>query len=194
MKQVRNFFLTLCLLAETATADVIHSSIDPSLLLEVKLTPQMKYLTSQDAYSLLSADPNIFFVDVRDPVEVKLTGHPSMIDAVIPVRAQSNIFDEELKEWALKDNPDFLMYMEQALATFGKSRHDMIIITCGSGWRSAHAARLLHDAGYTDVWHIPDGYVGEEKRGLNLANAWQLEGLPWSYETVYGSQKLRIIH
>lgn len=169
------------------------SSVDASLLPSLKLTPQMKYLTSNDAYELLAQDPNILFIDVRDPVEVRLFGHPAEIDAIIPVQAQSTVFDEDLKEWALKDNPNFIMYMEDALAHFRMEKTDTIIVTCGSGRRSALAARKLHEAGFTDVWHIPDGYAGEEKPGINIANAWKLAGLPWSYERVYGSNRLHIM-
>ena len=184
---------TLCLCAVTATAQPIQSSINASLLREVKLTPQQKYLTSVEAYRLLEKNPDILFVDVRDPVEVMLSGHPRFIDAIVPVRAQSTEFDDELKQWVLKDNPNFVMYMEQALDLHGKTKDDMIIVTCGSGWRSAQAARQLHDAGFTDVWHIPDGYEGEDLPGFNIKNAWQLAGLPWSFERVHGSLRLRVI-
>jgi len=162
-------------------------------LLEVKLTPQMKYMNSREAYELLTADPDILFIDVRDQLEIALYGHPSLIDAVVAVRSQSTTFDEKLLEWELKDNPDFLTHMGETLELFGKTKQDMIIITCGSGWRSAYAARLLHEAGYSDVWHIPDGFEGEHKPGINLANAWQLEGLPWSYEQVPGLEWMRVV-
>ena len=186
-------FALLVLGSVKASAEDFQSAIDPTLLRDVKITPQMKYMTSQEAFEQLSQDPDILFVDVRDPVEVRLFGHPALIDAIIPIRAQSTVFDEDLKEWVLKDNPNFIMYMEDALAHFRLSKADRIIVTCGSGWRSAEAARRLHDAGFTDVWHIPDGYAGEEKPGVNLANAWKLAGLPWSYDRVYGSNRLRIV-
>lgn len=189
----RALLTTFCLAAIVASAGQFQSSVDPADLRDVKLTPQQKYMTSIEAYRLIEKNPDILFVDVRDPVEVLLNGHPRFIDAVVPVRAQSTEFDEDLKQWVLKDNPNFVMYMEQALAHFGKTRHDMIIVTCGSGWRSAQAARQLYDAGFTDVWHIPDGYEGEELPGFNINNAWQLAGLPWSFERVHGSQRLRVI-
>jgi len=176
-----------------SVSEVFQSSVDPAQLHEVKKTPQMQYLTSVEAYALVTADPDIFFIDVRDPLEIMLSGHPLQVDAIVPMRIQSTVFDEELKEWALEDNPDFLMHMDAALEDFGKAKNDMIIITCGSGRRSALAARKLHKAGYTNVWHITDGYEGEEKRGLNTANAWKIAGLPWSYSRIHGSQPLRII-
>ncbi len=193
MRLLKILTVILAVLPAITVAEDFQSRIDPDVLREVKLTPQMKYMTSQEAYTLLSEKPEILFVDVRDPVEVMLYGHPSLIDAVVPVRAQSRVFDDSLMEWRMKDNPNFVMYMEQALGHFRKDKTDMIILTCGSGWRSAQAARLLYEAGFTDVWHIPDGYPGEEKPGINLANAWRLEGLPWSYDRVYGSNRLRVL-
>ena len=192
--KIAYFCLVLGLGAPAALhAQTFQSSVDQSQLRSEKRTPQMKYLSSQDAFDILTADPNILFVDVRDPVEVKLHGHPSLVDAVIPLRAQSSEFDDVLLEWVLRDNPNFLMYMDDALQTFGKTKTDMIIITCGSGWRSAEAARRLHADGFTDVWHITDGYPGEEKPGINIANAWQLAGLPWSYDQVHGSNRLHVL-
>ncbi|WP_299043324.1 rhodanese-like domain-containing protein [uncultured Tateyamaria sp.] len=195
MKRARLFllFATYVLSAASITAEPLTTPIDPTQLPQVKRTPQQKYLTSIDAYRLLERDPDILFVDVRDPVEVMIYGHPRFIDAIVPVRAQSTEFDDDLKQWVLKDNPNFVMYMDQALDHYGKTRDDMIIVTCGSGWRSAEAARQLHEAGFTDVWHIPDGYEGEDRKGFNIHNAWQLAGLPWSYDRVHGSQRLRII-
>ncbi len=193
MKYITLFILVMFLSPAIAIAEDFQSGIDPELLRDVKQTPQGKYMTSEEAFDLLTKDPDILFVDVRDPVEVVLNGHPSLIDAVVPVRAQSTVFDEQILEWELKDNPNFFLSMEKTLVAFGKSRNDMIIITCGSGWRSAVAARKLHDAGYTDVWHITDGYDGEEKRGFNSENAWKLAGLPWSYDQVPGTTSRPVI-
>lgn len=170
-----------------------ESNLKPTSVIEIKTTPQQKYMTSHEAYELLLHKPDIVFVDVRDPVEISLYGHPVFLDAIVPVRAQSTEFDETIKQWRLKDNPDFIAEMDEVLSREGMSKEDMIILTCGSGMRSALAAIKLYDAGFTNVWHIPDGYPGDDKPGFNVANAWKLAGLPWSYEHVYGADNLRII-
>ena len=147
---------------------------------QAKATPLMKYISSRKAYEFLSDDPHILFVDVRDPIEISQSGRPVPIDAIVPVRLQSTKFDPNLGEFSLVDNPDFISHMKNVFDTHGKSKHDMVIITCGSGYRSAEAVHKLVAAGYTNVWHIPDGYAGDEKPGLNTHNAWKLAGLPWT--------------
>lgn len=151
------------------------------------------YVSSKGAAELLNADPDILFVDVRDTVEVALSGYPKQIDAIVPFRIQTDVFDEELQEYALADNPDFLAQMSALFADFGKDKDSLVIITCGSGHRSAVAAQAMADAGYTNVWHIPDGYAGDDKPGLNLQNAWQLAGLAWSVEPLEGSVWMRLM-
>ena len=74
------------------------------------------------------------------------------------------------------------------MANENKSNDDLIIVTCGSGMRSAAAAQRLIDAGYTNVWHISDGYDGDELPGINTQNAWRLAGLPWTNAPVFGDE------
>ena len=138
------------------------------------------YISSEDAAVLLAHDPEVLFVDVRDSVEIAQAGRPEPIDAIVPVRVQTDAFDAALQEYVLADNPDFLETMARVIAAHGKTRDDLIIVTCGSGYRSAVAAEKLVEAGYTNVWHIPDGYPGDEKPGLNSHNAWQIAGLAWT--------------
>ncbi len=155
----------------------------------VKRTPQELYLTSEAAFSVLQDNPDILFIDVRDPGEIAVAGHPEPLDAIVPIRVHVDEFDERLGQYKLADNPAFLGQMDAMLIRFEKTKSDRIIVTCGSGWRSAKAARRLAQAGYTDVWHIIDGYEGEERPGINLQNAWQLAGLPWTTTaTVPGSR------
>ncbi len=168
----------------SSNAEELVSDLDATGLSPEKLTPLGLYLSSPKAYRVISEDPDILFIDVRDPLEVALMGHPMAIDKIVPVRVQSENFDEELNEYALVPNAHFLQQMELALAEAGKSKHDLIIVTCGSGYRSAEAVRNLSAAGYTNVWQIPDGYVGDEKRGMNTQNAWQNAGLPWSAKLI----------
>ena len=147
-----------------------------------------KYLTSRQAYQPLTKDENIIFIDVRDTVEVATSGHPANIDAIIPLKIRTLEFDEVLKEVKLKENPTFLKEVDEFFRIEGFSKFAMVIVSCGSGIRSAIAANKLTADGYTDVWHIPDGYEGDDKPGLNTQHAWKNAGLPWSKDTVYGSE------
>ncbi len=172
----------------------VTKTIDENTLPKIKTIPSGNYLTSRQTYELLSSDPDILFIDVRDPMEISLAGRPKQVDAIVPVRVQSNKFDDSIDEFKLVDNPDFMSQMEKVLAMYGKSKHDMIIITCGSGMRSAKAAHVLIKSGYTNVWHIPDGYAGDEKPGMNSHNAWKLAGLPWTKEKkIFGNEWIKIL-
>ena len=166
----------------------IHTEYNDTNIPTVKQTPLSKYLSVHQAHKLLSKQSDIVFIDVRDAVEIGRTGHPDMIDAIVPIYTQTEHFDTGLGEFILADNPSFLSEMQSVLKRHMKTRNDMIIITCGSGMRSAVATRALAAQGYTNVWHITDGYEGDDKPGLNTYNAWQLAGLPWSYDLVHGAQ------
>ena len=200
MKSVRVMTaVALSLFAAMGTAS-FSDSMTPTIgetgilpVAAVKSTPFGKYISSKHAHELLEKDPNLLFVDVRDPIEISKTGRPLHIDAIVPLQVQTSTFDEGLGEYTLVDNPSFTASMFEALEAAGKSKHDMIIITCGSGYRSARAATELAAAGFTNVWHIPDGYPGDEKPGLNTHNAWNLQGLPWSYDVVHGSEWVKLI-
>jgi len=160
---------------------------------KTKQTTLGKYLTSTKAYELLQKDGSLLFIDVRDSVEIGLTGHPANIDAVVPIQIQTTQYNTTFHEFEHSNNVHFLTEMEDVLKLNDKTKNDMIIITCGSGVRSAMAVNKLAKAGYTNVWHISDGYKGDNKPGLNTKNAWQLAGLPWSKELVYGSHWRLII-
>ena len=57
---------------------------------------------------------------------------------------------------------------------------------CRSGKRSAKAADMLADAGYTKVYSVVDGYEGDKAKdgpdkGKRTVNGWKNSGLPWTY-------------
>ena len=62
-----------------------------------------------------------------------------------------------------------------------------MLLICRSGDRSARAANLLSQLGYTSVYTVVDGFEGDavaagEKRGQRIVNGWKNAGLPWSYD------------
>ncbi len=186
-------FLLLSL-ASPVFADDLVSDVDVSALKASKMTPLGLYVSSSKAHEFLTGRPEILFIDVRDPVEVALKGHPASIDKIVPVRLQSDVFDGAINEFVLVPNKNFLKEMTSTLEAAGKTRDDMIFITCGSGYRSAEAVRILAAAGYTNVWHIPDGYRGDDRRGMNTQNAWQNAGLPWSRDLVMDTPWVKVFH
>ena len=66
-------------------------------------------------------------------------------------------------------------------------KDDTIVLICRSGKRSAKAASLMAKAGYTNVYHLVDGYEGDKanegpSKGQRVVNGWKSAGLPWSYK------------
>ncbi|SLN63619.1 rhodanese-like domain-containing protein [Pseudooctadecabacter jejudonensis] len=156
------------------------------------------YLSSQEAFAFLQAHPETLFIDTRDPMEVSMMGHPVGIDAIVPINIHSNVYLESRAEYSLVPNPDVMDTWSNIAADFGTNKDDVIIVTCGNGRRSALMVNKLVAEGYTNVWHIVDGYPGEESEypdGPNTKNAWQLAGLPWGgEENLPGSAWTRLLN
>lgn len=203
MYDMKSFGLAMSLIFGTAVlpqdaqAPVPFTSIIVEEVPENKQTLLGLYLSSRDAFVFLQQHPEALFIDTRDPVEIGNMGHPVGIDEIVPIRVQSAVYIEELDDYALAENPEFLPMWDTMMAERGLSYDDLIIITCGNGRRSALAVDALAAAGYTNVWHIVDGYAGEEledQRGRNLQNAWQVAGLPWTQSnTLPGATYMRVI-
>jgi rhodanese-related sulfurtransferase len=97
-------------------------------------------------------------------------------------------WDDEKETYKLAYNPDFISRIRKAieLKGDGKGQETRIILMCRSGKRSAQAARILHIAGYRNVYTVIDGFEGDklksgERAGQRLVNGWKNSDLPWSY-------------
>ena len=66
------------------------------------------------------------------------------------------------------------------------SEETPIVIMCRSGSRSAKAANILYDLGYTNVYSVVDGFEGDKaadgpEKGHRTVNGWKNAGLAWTY-------------
>lgn len=166
-----------------AGAEDIQSTVNVSELMEEKQTPLGLYLTSSDAAAALEASPGIVFFDVRDPFEVMFIGHPTSIDAVVPLEIVTPEFDAEQGGYSVELNPDFVAQVDAVVAREGAGKDSPVFVTCRSGNRSAAAAEALSDAGYTNVWNLVEGFEGDkDEAGVRSANGWRNAGLPWTYK------------
>ena len=135
--------------------------------------PDLKNLTSPEAFELLKEDPSAILVDIRTFMEFQYVGHP--IGSVhIPW------LDEP--DWTV--NEDFVTDIRQL--TLGGNEEAAggcvpIILMCRSGKRTQEAGKVLLEAGITNVFHVSDGFEGDldsnHQRG-NI-NGWRFHGLPW---------------
>jgi rhodanese-related sulfurtransferase len=181
-------------ITSTAAAGLLASlfalpaiSADLQDIPENKRTKAGLYLTSVEADGLLQ-DDNILLLDVRSRPEVNFVGMPERVDVHIPlmVMPEEASYDTAKGGYALEPNNsfefDFLDYAEAR----NLPDDNPIVIICRSGSRSAKAADLLYDLGFTQVYSIVDGFEGDiakdgPERGHRAVNGWKNAGLTWSY-------------
>ena len=142
------------------------------------------YVTSAEAYEKWRAAPDkVKLLDVRTPEEFIFVGHPEMASC-IPLGFQSYRFDTEKGHYALDVNAEFVAQVQERF-----DPGETLLLMCRSGGRSAMAANLLVQAGYTDVWNITDGMEGDLVKdsespddGKRMKDGWKNSGAPWTYE------------
>ncbi len=103
------------------------------------------------------------YVDVRSEPEFE-RGHPAgAVNVPLMQRGPAG----------LVSNPDFLSVMEEA---FGKS--ERLVIGCQTGGRSLKAARMLAEAGYTNLRELRTGFEGSRDAFGRPEPGWSKRGLP----------------
>ena len=160
---------------------------DPSEVPEKKSTKAGLYLTSVEAADMLR-DDGVVLLDVRSRPEVTFVGIASRVDVHIPfmVLPQTARYDPVAKGYSLEPNSSFEFdFMDFAEAT-GMSEETPIVIICRSGSRSAKAANILYELGYSNVYSVVDGFEGDKaadgpEKGHRMVNGWKNAGLEWTY-------------
>lgn len=146
------------------------------------------YVNAEEA-AQMGKDQEVLFIDVRSRAEVAFLGLPTAVDVHMPymVMPMMASFNTEKGTYDLELNPDFLSNFKDYAAENGVSPDTPIILMCRSGSRSARAADLLADIGYTQVYSLVDGYEGDKAKegphkGQRMVNGWRNAGLQWSYK------------
>ncbi len=129
-----------------------------------------KGVTSLEAYRMVVANPDgTFIVDVRTTAEYEFVGHPDLPNGVpnIPIKFYPT--------WEV--NRDFVRKVKERY-----KKDDTIITMCRSGPRALQAARLLMEAGFSNVYYMTDSFEGEkDPNGHRTVNGWKVNGLPYTY-------------
>lgn len=192
IKQFRHSIagFAISMIASTAFAADLSSSVESSSVSKSRQTPFGLYLTPSDAHQATKNDPSIVLIDVRDPVEISFVGHPEPMDANIPLRTVTTTFNAKSGAYKMKRNAGFVSDVDALMKRLGLTKSDPIIVSCRSGPRSAVAARMLHAAGYKNVWNQVEGFEGsiDPKTGARSKNGWRNAGLPWKYKIADGAQ------
>lgn len=167
------------------------AQVDPASVPEIKRSRLQLYLTAREAHDIYTREPaRTLFLDVRTRAEAMYVGVPSDADALVPYVEHQELmtdWDDRRGMYQLMANSDFLTEAETRLKQKGLTKTDRVILICRSGDRSAHAADLLANAGYTRVYSVVDGFEGDAakdgpKAGQRIVNGWKNAGLPWSYK------------
>jgi len=177
------------LLILLATVQILHAAPIEAVKQKWR-TPYDLYLTPQEAYQKkLAGGEGILLIDVRTRAEIKFIGMADAVDANIPVRMLRDDYawSEKSATYRTRENPDFIAAVERLLEVRGLDRHSPIILMCQSGSRVPIAARLLHQAGFSEVYTQYQGFEGFKAkqgpdRGKRIVNGWKNADLPWSYQ------------
>jgi len=165
----------------------IQSDVDATTLHASKATPLGLYLTPVAAHKALTKNPEILFIDFRDPIEVTYVGHAEGLDRIIPVGLATREVNPKTDQYRMVGNENFVAHVDAFVAEQGKTKSDPILLSCRSGPRSAIAARRLIENGYTNVWSLVEGFEGDRAPdGTHSLNGWRNAGLPWSYKLAPG--------
>ncbi|CAL1241019.1 rhodanese-like domain-containing protein [Candidatus Methylocalor cossyra] len=126
----------------------------------------IKRLDPAAVFAALQADSTAILLDVRDPVEFSLVGHPP---------GAVNVPWKFAPDW--RPNPDFLAQVK-ALAP---APDTPLFLLCRSGQRSFDAAQALAAAGYCNLANVEEGFEGplNPQRQRSTVAGWRFRGLPW---------------
>lgn len=131
--------------------------------------PYAGAVTPQEAWSLLSADPNVRLVDVRTQAERDWVGRVGIAEA-----------QHLAVQWSLYPggaiNPAFIEQLGECAA-----QDDVLLFLCRSGVRSRYAAKLATENGFLNCYDILEGFEGDrdDEGHRKSIGGWCHAGLPW---------------
>jgi len=121
-------------------------------------------ITPQQAWQLLSDNPDAVLVDVRTDAEWRVVGVPDL---------SSLGRDVVYLEWNSSDgrlNDNFVAELRDRISSAARERP--VVFLCRSGGRSVAAATVATEAGITPAYNVLDGFEG------NVNSGWRATGLP----------------
>ena len=137
-------------------------------------TTETRNLGPREAWELLESDPRAVLVDIRSTMEYLFVGHP---------KGSIHIPWLDEPDWVV--NPDFVRRVRELMLGGAISDGDHggapIVLICRSGKRSLEAGRKLLEAGFTEVYHVDQGFEGDldEEHHRSTLGGWRHAGLPW---------------
>lgn len=169
-------------------------AIDSAFVDKCFHTPFGLYLTPLEAWQMKQQDTEgVLFIDVRTRAEVQYVGFTEYADANIPIMFQPGSYDwiadkkdPQAGQFKKAPNTDFSKAVDRLVESRGLDKSAPVIVMCAAGKRSTAAARALHEAGYSRVYNLYEGFEGVKAsegyfRGQRVVNGWKNAALPWGY-------------
>jgi rhodanese-related sulfurtransferase len=161
------------------------SAVDPATVPEKKRSALNLYLTAQEASAFLAQNEDAVLIDIRTRAEVSFVGIAAEADKNIPYMVMDEFweFDADKGTYKMAVNSNFDREVAGFMQERGLSKESPIILMCRSGSRSARAADLLGQLGYTSVYSVVDGFEGDkDPNGVRSVNGWKNSKLAWTYK------------
>ena len=111
---------------------------------------EIRNISVDEAVGLLD-DPGYQFVDIRDPRELAREG-------MVP--GASKAPRGMLEFWVDPESPYYKASLDDGR---------VLVLYCGSGWRSALTAKTLQDMGFDSVAHLDGGFSAWKASGQEVA-------------------------
>jgi rhodanese-related sulfurtransferase len=129
-------------------------------------------LTPEQAWKLLTENPEAVLVDVRTDAEWRFVGVPDLADLGREVvYIEWNNFDG-------KQNENFVAELLEHVPAGGDRP---VVFLCRSGNRSISAAEAATEAGVAPSYNVLDGFEGQlDDNRHRGGRGWRAIGLPWT--------------
>lgn len=128
-------------------------------------------ITPQQAWELLSENPEAVLVDVRTDAEWRFVGVPDLSGLGR---------DVVYIEWNRTDGKRNDNFVAELLDQVPARGDRPVVFLCRSGNRSIGAAEAATEAGIAPSYNVLDGFEGHlDENGHRGATGWRAIGLPW---------------
>ncbi|MGV0850657.1 rhodanese-like domain-containing protein [Mycolicibacterium phlei] len=128
-------------------------------------------ITPEEAWRLLTDNPDAVLVDCRTDAEWRFVGVPDL----------SSLQREVLFiEWNRVDGTRNDSFVEELKAAGVTPGNRPVVFLCRSGNRSIGAAEAATEAGITPAYNVLDGFEGNlDENNHRGKTGWKAAGLPW---------------